>query len=109
MVSDVSDQSVTIIGGALRRSSICARGAKASSARWREPPNRSNYSGETIVGRAAARGSGEPRAAILPAVRQNMSCGSVLFGLGEAGGLMQEVDGFRRPRAGGPNRFIVRA
>jgi hypothetical protein len=28
---------------------------------------------------------------------------------GEAGGLMQEVDGFGRARAGGPDRFIVRA
>jgi hypothetical protein len=44
----------------------------------------------------------------LPAIRQTISCG-VLFGLGEAGGLVQEVDGFRRSRAGGPDRFIVRA
>ena len=38
-----------------------------------------------------------------------MSCGSVLCAVGEAGGLMQEVDGFGRPSAGGPDRFIVRA
>jgi hypothetical protein len=38
-----------------------------------------------------------------------MSGGSVLCALGEAGGPMQEVDGFGRRRAGGPDRFIVRA
>src|SRR5450755_2962037 len=46
--SDASDQSVTIIGGPLRTSSISARYAKADSARQRQCRNKSDYSRQTF-------------------------------------------------------------
>jgi hypothetical protein len=52
------ETAIRLLSVTIARISICARCARANSARWRALPNRSNYSGETIAGRPRHAGIG---------------------------------------------------